>query len=117
MASAAFASVDAYIAGQSKDMQNALRRVRSAIRKALPNATEVISYNMPTYKLGSVSVLHFAAWKQHYALYVATKPIVKAFRDELQDCKVDKGTIRFSCADPVPEKLIERIARFRALDT
>lgn len=114
MSSAMFASVDQYIAAQPQDMQKALKLVRGAIRKALPDAEEVISYNMPTYKLGNVSVLHFAAWKQHYALYVATKPIVAEFSRELKNCKIDKGTIRFSSAEPVPEKLIERIARFRA---
>ena len=111
---ATFASVDQYIAAQPQNMQKALKRVRGAIRKALPNATEVIAYNMPTYKLGKVTVLHFAAWKQHYGLYLSTKPIVAAFKDELKSCTVDKGTIRFSSADPVPEKLIEQIARFRA---
>lgn len=114
MSSATFVSVDQYIAAQPQDVQKALKGVRSAIRKALPNATEVIAYSMPTYKLGNVTVLHFAAWKDHYALYLSTKPIVAEFQRELQGYKVDKGTIRFSSADPVPEKLIERIVRFRA---
>jgi uncharacterized protein YdhG (YjbR/CyaY superfamily) len=109
-----FTSVDEYIAAQPATAQRALKRVRAAIRKAIPQAQEIIAYNMPAYKLGNASVLKFAAWKDHYALYAATKPIVKAFEDELRNCKIDKGTIRFSFADPVPESLIQRIARFRA---
>ncbi|HLY01286.1 MAG TPA: DUF1801 domain-containing protein [Candidatus Cybelea sp.] len=109
-----FSSVDEYIAAQAATAQSALRRVRAAIREALPQAQETIAYNMPAYKLGSASVLQFAAAKDHYALYLATKPIVEAFGDDLRNCKVDKGTIRFSYGDPVPESLIQRIARFRA---
>jgi uncharacterized protein YdhG (YjbR/CyaY superfamily) len=109
-----FTSVDEYIAAQPAAAQSALRGVRAAIREALPQAQEVIAYNMPAYKLGKASVLHFAASKDHYALYVATEPIVEAFEDELRNYKVGKGTIRFSYGDPVPVSLIQRIARFRA---
>ena len=109
-----FTSVDEYIAAQPASAQRALKRVRAAIREALPQAQEVIAYHIPAYKLGNASVLQFAASKEHYALYLATEPIVKVFGDELRYCKVGKGTIRFSFGDPVPEDLIQRIARFRA---
>jgi uncharacterized protein YdhG (YjbR/CyaY superfamily) len=109
-----FASVDEYIAAQPASAQQALRCVRAAIRAALPRAQEAIAYGMPTYELGEVSVLSFAGLKAHYALYGATQPIVEAFGDELRNCTIDKGTIRFSFEDPVPEDLIARIARFRA---
>ena len=56
----------------------------------------MISYNIPGYKLEGTSVLQFAASKDHYALYLATKPVMEAFEDELRSCKVGKGTIRFS---------------------
>lgn len=88
--------------------------MRTAIRQALPDADEVISYNMPTYKMHGVTLLHFAASKAHYALYLSTKPIEAAFKDELRNCDIDKGTIRFSFAEPVPQTLIKRIAKFRA---
>ncbi len=106
-------SVDEYIAAQSADVQGALARVRAAIRRAAPSAQEVISYNMPTYKKGGETFLQFAAWKEHYALYLATAPLVESFKDELKNCKIDKGTIRFSFSDPVPEALIERIVKFQ----
>jgi uncharacterized protein YdhG (YjbR/CyaY superfamily) len=59
-------------------------------------------------------VLSFAGWKQHYSLYGATAHLVAAFKDDLAPYKVDKGTIRFTLSQPVPVKLIERIAKFRA---
>ena len=109
-----FETVAEYIAAQPASVRGPLKRVRSAIRKAVPAAAETISYNMPTYKLGKRTVLQLAAWKDHYALYLATKPIVAQFKDELAACKIDKGTIRFSFDRPVPAALIGRIARFRA---
>ena len=109
-----FQSVDEYIAAQLEPVQVKLARVRSAIRKAVPAAEEVISYNMPTYKLNGARLLYFAVWKQHYALYAATEQVVAAFRDELAPYEIDKGTIRFPLSEPVPVKLIGRIAKFRA---
>jgi uncharacterized protein YdhG (YjbR/CyaY superfamily) len=59
-------------------------------------------------------VLYFATWKQHYSIYGATERVLAEFRDELAPCQVDKGTIRFPLAEPVPAKLIAGIAKFRA---
>ncbi len=109
-----FKSVDEYIASQPEIVQGVLNRVRSNIRKAMPGAEEVISYKMPAYKLNGVPVLWFAGWRQHYSLYPATDHVVAAFKDELAPYKVNKGTIRFPLSEPVPVKLIERIAKFRA---
>jgi uncharacterized protein YdhG (YjbR/CyaY superfamily) len=114
MAKTDFKSVDEYIDSQSEDVRGVLRRVRSTILKALPGSQEVISYNMPTYKLHGARLLYFAVWKQHYSIYAATGQVVAAFRDELAPYEVDKGTIRFPLSKPVPVKLIGQIAKFRA---
>lgn len=114
MAKTDFRSVDEYIASQPEAVQGVLKRVRSIIRKAVPGAEEVISYKIPTYKLHGGPVLYFAGWRQHYSLYPVTDQVVAAFKDDLAPYKVSKGTIRFPFSEPVPLKLIERIARFRA---
>jgi uncharacterized protein YdhG (YjbR/CyaY superfamily) len=109
-----FNSVDEYIASQPDASQSILERVRKTIRQAIPAAEEVISYKMPTYKLHGRAVLHFAGWKQHFSLYPATARVVAAFKDELAAYELNKGTIRFPLHQPVPVKLIGRIAKFRA---
>lgn len=109
-----FKSVGEYIDLQPKPVQIVLELVRGAIRKAVPRAQEVISYKIPAYKLDGGPVLYFAAWKRHYSLYPASGRIVAAFQDELAPYEVTKGTIRFPLSEPVPVKLIERIAKFRA---
>jgi uncharacterized protein YdhG (YjbR/CyaY superfamily) len=114
MAKPTFKSVDEYIASQPEAVRGVLGRLRSTIRKAVPEAREVISYKMPTYTLYGGRLLHFAVWKQHYSIYAATERVVAAFRYELASYRVDKGTIRFLLSEPVPVKLIGRIAKFRA---
>ena len=114
MAKSNFKSVDEYIASQPETVQGVLERVRNTIRKALPGAEEVISYKIPAYKLHGNPVLYFAGWRQHYSLYPATDHIIAAFKDDLAPYEVNKGTIRFPLSQPVPAKLIGRIAKVRA---
>jgi len=116
VAKAGFKSVDEYVASHPEPVQRILRRLRSAIREALPRAEEVISYKIPTYKLNGRAVLYFAGWKQHYSLYPASGRLVAAFKDELAQYAVHRGTIRFPLSEPVPMKLIGRIAKFRATE-
>jgi uncharacterized protein YdhG (YjbR/CyaY superfamily) len=114
MAKVNFSSVDDYMVMQPEAARGILERVRDAIRKAVPAAEETIAYGMPAYKLPEGAVLYFAGWKKHYSLYPASAELVAMFKDELAPYEVNKGTIRFPLSQPVPIKLIERIAKFRA---
>jgi uncharacterized protein YdhG (YjbR/CyaY superfamily) len=109
-----FKSVSEYIATHPKRVQTILRRIRSTIRKAMPGAEEMISYQIPTYQLPSGVRLFFAGWKQHYSIYPASPRMVAAFKQDLAPYKISKGTIRFPLSEPIPVRLIERIAKFRA---
>jgi uncharacterized protein YdhG (YjbR/CyaY superfamily) len=114
MPTSRFQSVDDYIAAQPEAVRTALSRVRAAIRKAVPGAREVVSYNMPTYTLFGNRMLGFAVWKKHCALYAATGKLLAAFRGELAPYECEKGTIRLPLSEPLPLKLIGRLAEFRA---
>ena len=109
-----FKSIDEYIASRPEAIQSLLERVREVIRKALPGAEEVISYQIPAYKLQGRVVLYFAGWQNHYSIYPATEPTVAAFKDELAPYELSKGTIRFPLSKRIPVRLIGRIAKFRA---
>lgn len=107
-------SVEAYLAAQPETTRTVLETVRQAIRRALPDATEVISYGIPAFRLPAGTVLFFAGWKKHWSLYPAGKELVDAFRAELAPYEVnEKGTIRLPLDAPVPVELVERIAVFR----
>ena len=119
MVKTGFKSVDEYIASQPEAVQNVLERVRSTICKAVPGTEEVISYQIPTYKMNGRPVLHFAGWRQHYSLYPSNDRLVAAFKDALAPYEVNKGTIRFPLDAPLPETLVktlvsERIAAIEA---
>jgi uncharacterized protein YdhG (YjbR/CyaY superfamily) len=116
MATTDFKSVAKYIAAKPKDVQPILRRIRSTLSKALPRAEEVISYQIPAYKLNGTAVIFFAGWKEHCSLYPATAGVVETFKKELAPYEVSKGTIRFPLSKPMPFKLIERIAKLRATE-
>ena len=108
------ASVREYIASKPKESRATLSAVRRAIRTALPNAQEGLAYQIPAYTLNGVGVLYFAGWKSHYSLYPASDALVEAFARELAPYERSKGTLKFPLSEPVPVRLIERIAKFRA---
>jgi uncharacterized protein YdhG (YjbR/CyaY superfamily) len=114
MSKKTFASVDEYIAAQAGAVQLVLRRVRNAIRQAVPRADETISYGIPTYKLDGRAVIYFAGWSEHYSIYPSTSRLSEALGSELAPYATGKGTLRFALADPVPVRLIARIAKLRA---
>ena len=116
MARPDFKSVADYIAAQPLPARSVLKRVRATIRKALPNATEGISYRIPIYKSGGRMVLYFAGFQRHYSIYPATAGVKAALRNELAGFLHSKGTIRFSLEAPVPTRLIARIAKLRAAE-
>ena len=109
-------SVPTYIAGFPRPVQTILKRVRAIVRKAVPGAEESVSYQIPTYKLNGRPVIYFAAFKEHYSVYPSNARLVAAFKDKLAGYERSKGTIRFPLSEPVPVKLIEGIAKFRAKD-
>ena len=109
-----YASVNAYIAGQPKETRAILERVRTAIRKAVPAAEETLSYQIPGYSLNGSYLMYFAGWKAHYSIYPVTDDLVAAFGQELAPYARSKGTLKLPLDEPVPDTLIERIAKFRA---
>jgi uncharacterized protein YdhG (YjbR/CyaY superfamily) len=116
MARTGHASVDDYIAAQPAPARPVLERVRATIRKALPRASEGISYQIPVYKLDGVMVLYFAGFRRHYSIYPATARVVGALEKELAGLLHSKATIRFPLAEAVPTRLITRIAKLRAAE-
>lgn len=111
MISAKHKNVDEYISGFQPEIQVFLETMRSTIKKAAPETTEVISYNMPAYRQNGVLV-YFAAGKNHIGFYPTTTPI-RVFEEELKEYKTSKGAIQFPLDKPLPLKLITKIVAFR----
>ena len=107
-------SLDEYIAAQPAALRTKLEQVRTTIRRAVPQAVEGIGYRMPGYKLYGKPMLYFAGFKEHYSLFAASGTFFAALEDELRGYELRKGTVHFSLTEPVPVKLIARIAKLRA---
>jgi uncharacterized protein YdhG (YjbR/CyaY superfamily) len=106
-----YASIDAYIADFSPEIQEKLEAVRRTVREAAPDAKEIISYQMPTFYLKG-NLVHFAAFKQHIGFYPAPSGI-EAFQEELAAYKGAKGSVQFPLDQPLPLELVRRITAFR----
>jgi uncharacterized protein YdhG (YjbR/CyaY superfamily) len=105
-----------YVAAQPAAAQPVLERVRATIRKALPRATEGISYQIPIYKVDGRMVLYFAGFQRHYSIYPATPHVLEALGDEVAGLLHSKATLRFPLTGAVPTRLITRIAKLRAAE-
>ena len=106
-----FKTIDEYIATFPKNVQSILEELRQAIRDSAPKAEEAISYQMPTFKLNG-NLVYFAAWKNHIGFY-PTFSAIEAFKEELSDNEVTKGTIKFPINKPIPFELVKKMVRYR----
>ena len=104
-------NIDEYISGFPEDIQKILQQFRAAVKKAAPNADEVISYGMPAFKLNGLLVW-FAAHSKHIGFYPRTTAI-EAFKTKLTAYKWAKGSVQFPLNKPLPLTLINKIVRFR----
>src|ERR1044072_1245266 len=105
-------TIDEYISRQPEHAQVILRGMRKAIHRALPDATETMSYGMPTFDLNGRHLVYFSAWKDHiglYPLYTDGGPL----EDLLLPYKKEQNPTRLPYPDPFPYDIIEKFALFR----
>ena len=96
---------------QPNAVKDFLEKLRQTIRKAAPEAEEVISYQMPAFKYHGMLV-YFAVWKNHIGFYPATLAL-STFKEELSQYESTKGSVHFPHDKPLPIKLISEILKFR----
>jgi uncharacterized protein YdhG (YjbR/CyaY superfamily) len=106
-----FKTIDEYHSFFPKNVQVLLEDLRNTIKQAAPKAVEVISYNMPAFKLNGVLV-YYAGYKGHVGFYPTGSPI-KVFKDELTKYKTSKGAIQFPLDKPIPKTLVKNIVKYR----
>lgn len=104
-------SIDEYILQFPLEIQEILEKIRKVIKESAPEATEKISYGMPTFVLHG-NLVHFAAFKNHIGLY-PTPSGIEAFKQELAEYKGAKGSVQFPLKKPIPYELISEIVKFR----
>jgi uncharacterized protein YdhG (YjbR/CyaY superfamily) len=103
-------TVDDYLEGFPAEVRQVLEDVRQSIHRSAPTAVESISYGMPTFSLNGRSLLYFAGWKHHIAVY-SVPALSPALEKELVNFRKATDTLNFSLTRPLPFDLIERVTR------
>lgn len=108
-------SIDAYISDFPPQVQEVLEEIRALIREIAPDATETMSYSIPTFDLHGKHLVHFAGYAKHIGLYPTPSGMVE-FAAELAPYKSGKGSAQFPLGAPLPVDLIRRIVAFRVAE-
>lgn len=104
-------SIDEYLAPFPSEQRALLESIRATIRQAAPDATEAISYGIPTFRLRGSYLIYFAGYKKHSSVY----PIPDgddAFNNDVNAYRTGKGTLQFPYDTPIPHDLIRRAVGF-----
>jgi len=106
------ASVDDYLSRVPAPRRAALEDLRRTIKSVVPNAVEVISYQIPTFKLEGRMLVSYAAFAEHCSFFPGAGPI-EAHRNELKTFATSKGTIRFTPDKPLSAALVKKLVKTR----
>lgn len=105
--------VDGYLAVLPVEARAALEKIRQTIQAAAPDAVEMMSYGMPTFKYRERPLAYFAAFANHCSLFPASSAVMETYKDELRHFETSKGTLRFPINKPLSSALVRKIVRAR----
>jgi uncharacterized protein YdhG (YjbR/CyaY superfamily) len=109
-------SVDEYLAGLPADQRQLLQGIRERIARLVPEATQVISYGMPAFKLDGRFLLSYAGWKSHCSLYPLTDSFLVSHADEIASFDRTRGSIHFTPQKPLPDRVLDDLVLARVAD-
>ena len=104
--------VDDYLSRVPEDSRAALEKLRPTIKSVVPDAVEVISYQIPAFKYQGRMLVSYAAFAEHCSFFPGAAPIA-AHRNELKSYQTSKGTIRFPNDKPLPATLVKKLVKTR----
>jgi len=104
--------VDDYLSRVPERLRRPLEKLRQTIRTVAPDAVEVISYQIPTFKYQNRMLVSYAAFTEHCSFFPGAGP-VEAHQNELKAFQTSKGTIRFSPEQPLSATLVKKLVKTR----
>jgi uncharacterized protein YdhG (YjbR/CyaY superfamily) len=109
---------DAYIAAAPEPFRPSLERLRALLARALPEAEEVVAYNMPGFSIDGSVVASYAAFSKQCGLYLLPHALTE-HADEIAalGLKATKTGITFTPRKPIPDDLVVRLARASRKDS
>ena len=107
-----FSTVEAYIAAFPEEIQFRLTQIRQVIKANAPEAEELISYNIPAFKLHGM-LIFYSAYTNHISISIPPSKVYEVFKNELSVYKVSKSAIQLPSSQPIPLELIGEMTKFR----
>lgn len=105
--------IDEYLAGVPEPARTTLETLRAVIRSVVPpEATETISYQIPTFKYKG-GLVAFAAFRDHCSFFPMSSSLIAKFKDDVKGFETSKGTIRFPLDEPLPAALVKKFVKAR----
>jgi uncharacterized protein YdhG (YjbR/CyaY superfamily) len=108
--------IDSYLAGLRAEQRDALEHLRAEVGRLVPDATETMSYGLPTFKLNGRALLAYAGWKEHCSIYPMSGEFLEANADVLKGYRRTKGSLHFTPDAPLPDELLADLVRRRVAD-
>lgn len=112
MAKTDYKTIDEYIAAQPKEVQDGLQSIRKTISEAIPQAKEVIGYQIPAFDHHGY-VIFFSAFKSHYSI-ASPPPTMADFAEKLKGYKTSKSVFQVPYTESIPHELIAEMAQYKA---
>lgn len=108
---AKFADPEAYIAAAAEPLRPLLENLRDVLAKTLPDAEELIAYDMPGFGFGKSIIVGYAAFSKQCGIYVSNAAI-SAHLDDIaaEGLKATKTGVTFSPKKPISDALIAKLA-------
>lgn len=118
MAKTDYKTIDAYHQAFSGEILERMQTVRALVHQIAPEAEEVISYQIPAFKIGKKFLIYYAGFAKHLTISNPwSEAFLSTFADELKGLKVSKSVIQFPLDKPLPVDFIKRILLFRKEET
>ena len=105
--------VDTYLRGLEEPKRSTLEALRRTILEVLPEAEQVISYRVPTFRVGGKAVAGFAAFRRHLSYLPFSGSVLSQLGDELDGYTMTKSSLHFSIDQSLPKALVEKLIAVR----
>lgn len=102
-----FASVDQYLLHLPDASKPQLQQIRQLVTTLLPDASEVISYQMPAFKQQRV-FCYVGVFKKHVGIYPPLS-FEHSLSAQLQPFRGPKGNLQFPLQQPLPLDLLRQL--------
>jgi len=106
-------TVGEYLNAAPKPQRSTLLQLRGTLRNILPDATEMLSYGVPTFRVGKSAVAGYAYFKNHCSYFPHSGSVLSELADELEAYQWSKGTLRFPIGESLPQPLVQRLVAVR----